>query len=156
MPNRTGPTAWRIAYVPWVSAREVLVGLFVGRSLDMVVGLLAVLKAGGAYVPLDPAYPAERLVLHARRRASLDRPDRGKTTAANYQTARRGSSVSTPNRRTDATEYANLDCEPPAANLAYVIYTSGSTGRPKGVQVTHGALANLLGAMYKFLPITRS
>ena len=40
---------------------EVLVGLFLGRSADMVVGLLAVLKAGGAYVPLDPAYPAERL-----------------------------------------------------------------------------------------------
>ena len=40
---------------------EVLVGLCVGRSADMVVGLLAVLKAGGAYVPLDPAYPAERL-----------------------------------------------------------------------------------------------
>src|SRR5581483_2830960 len=40
---------------------DVLVGLCVERSLEMIVGLLAILKAGGAYLPLDPAYPAERL-----------------------------------------------------------------------------------------------
>ena len=46
------------------------VAICVERSLEMVVGLLAVLKAGGAYVPLDPAYPAERLALHAGRQRS--------------------------------------------------------------------------------------
>ena len=43
--------------------QEILVGLFVERSAEMIVGLLAILKAGGAYVPLDPAYPADRLAL---------------------------------------------------------------------------------------------
>ena len=40
---------------------EVLVGICVERSIEMIVGLLGILKAGGAYVPLDPAYPSERL-----------------------------------------------------------------------------------------------
>ena len=55
------PTSWRISCARWGVGPEVLVGLCVERSLEMVVGLLAVLKAGGAYVPLDPEYPAERL-----------------------------------------------------------------------------------------------
>ena len=134
---------------------EVLVGLCVGRSADMVVGLLAVLKAGGAYVPLDPAYPAERLafmlddarasVLLTEEKLRGDLPDcTARVLCLDYRTG--GQST----RRASA----NLDGEPAAANLAYVIYTSGSTGRPKGVQVTHGALANLLESMHRLLPIS--
>jgi amino acid adenylation domain-containing protein len=132
---------------------EALVGLHVGRSEAMVVGLLGILKAGGAYVPLDPAYPAERLafmlddarvsvLLTEKRLAfSLRRTDAPMLF------------LDSDDEPSDAESSANLEGGAAAANLAYVIYTSGSTGRPKGVQVTHAALANLLEAMRKFLPI---
>src|SRR5436190_2291826 len=59
--ERSNRVAWRLRDLG--VGRETLVGLSIDRSVDMVVGLLAVLKAGGAYVPLDPGYPRERLKL---------------------------------------------------------------------------------------------
>jgi amino acid adenylation domain-containing protein len=133
---------------------EVLVGVAVERSAQMVVGLLAVLKAGGAYVPLDPAYPAERLAFmldDARVSVLLTE----ETLCGRLpQREARVLCLDTEMAAVDAQSDANLDDEPAAANLAYVIYTSGSTGRPKGVQVTHGALTNLLESMRKLLPIS--
>jgi amino acid adenylation domain-containing protein len=133
---------------------EVLVGLCVGRSAAMVVGLLAVLKAGGAYVPLDPAYPAERLafmledahasVILTEQRLRDDLPDgEARVVCLDGDWG-----------AIDAESDANLEGGAAAANLAYVIYTSGSTGRPKGVQVTHGALANLLQSMRGLLSMS--
>ncbi len=55
------PTSWRIICASLGVGPEVVVGLCVERSLEMLVGLLGILKAGGAYLPLDPAYPQERL-----------------------------------------------------------------------------------------------
>jgi amino acid adenylation domain-containing protein len=132
---------------------EVLVGLFVSRSADMVVGLLAVLKAGGAYVPLDPAYPAERLafMLDDARASVLLTEEELRGALPNCEA--RVLCIDANRVEIDAQCGVNLDGELAAANLAYVIYTSGSTGRPKGVQVTHGALANLLEAMRRLLPI---
>ncbi len=132
---------------------DVLVGLCVSRSADMVVGLLAVLKAGGTYVPLDPAYPAERLAFMLDDARRLGVADRAKTAwrpagmRGSRPLSRRGTGG---DRRA---ERANLDGGPIPANLAYVIYTSGLTGRPKGVQVTHAALANLLESMRRLLAI---
>ncbi|WP_439898717.1 amino acid adenylation domain-containing protein, partial [Pseudomonas agarici] len=122
---------------------DVLVGIAVERSLEMVVGLLAILKAGGAYVPLDPEYPEDRLaymiadssisLLLTQRRllARLPLPDTVATLCLDELEA---------------------DCvcatPPPVAlhpeNLAYVIYTSGSTGKPKGAANRHSALTNRL------------
>jgi amino acid adenylation domain-containing protein len=113
---------------------ESRVGLLLERSLELVVGMLAVLKAGGAYVPLDPAEPAERLDLMLRdsgARMLLTRDD-----LANHQTD-----------RTDPTDRSDPSDLPPTAlpdNLAYVIYTSGSTGRPKGVEVPHRGIVRLV------------
>ena len=132
---------------------EVLVGLCTDRSTAMVVGLLAVLKAGGAYVPIDPAYPPDRIafmlddacvsVLLTEQRLLDDLPY-GKTPVvcldSDWESVGEGRA-------------GNVDSQVGGANLAYVIYTSGSTGRPKGVQVTHSALANLLQAMQRLLPI---
>ena len=119
---------------------EVLVGLFIDRTLEAIVGLVGILKSGGAYVPLDPANPPQRnsfiiadanpriVVAHSSLREQiaadlgldearliwLDEPDGGE-----------GGAPAAPPLR------------PAADNLAYVIYTSGSTGQPKGTLVTH-------------------
>jgi amino acid adenylation domain-containing protein/FkbM family methyltransferase len=126
---------------------EVLVGLFVERSLAMVVGLLGILKAGGAYVPLDPDYPEQRLAylledsgvrVLVTQRELLERiPQHGGRTV--FLDAEWGEiSLESQNnpKRSIASE-----------NLAYVIYTSGTTGKPKGVMIQHRGVTNLLNAM---------
>ncbi|MFL1391710.1 amino acid adenylation domain-containing protein [Pseudomonas tritici] len=122
---------------------DVLVGLAVERSIEMVVGLLAILKAGGAYVPLDPEYPRERLaymledsgvkllLTQAHLHERLPIPQ-GLETLVLGEPAYEGYS--------DANPGIVLDGE----NLAYVIYTSGSTGQPKGAGNRHSALLNRL------------
>lgn len=122
--------------------RDVLVGVYVERSAEMVVGLFGVLKAGGAYVPLDPAYPKERLthmisdaempvIVTQRNLAQELPPSSAKLLVLDSESA-------TP------TGMKNSSAENSAENLAYVIYTSGSTGKPKGVQISHRAVVNLL------------
>ncbi|MCH7625550.1 MAG: amino acid adenylation domain-containing protein, partial [Chloroflexi bacterium] len=123
---------------------EVLVGVNLERSLDMVVAMLGILKAGGAYLPLDPAYPAERLEFMLR-----DANVRFVLTHSNLcealpDTVDHVVCVDVDSRDIGNESDANPSSMVGAENLAYVIYTSGSTGRPKGVQVTHRALANCL------------
>ncbi|PNA60317.1 non-ribosomal peptide synthetase, partial [Pseudomonas sp. MPR-LB3] len=122
---------------------DVLVGLALERSVEMVVGLLAVLKAGGAYVPLDPEYPRERLaymledsgvkllLTQTQVLAQLPIPQ-GLETLVLGESTFEGYSEENPG--------IALDGE----NLAYVIYTSGSTGQPKGAGNRHAALLNRL------------
>jgi amino acid adenylation domain-containing protein len=126
---------------------EVLVGICLERSADMVVALLAVLKAGGAYVPLDPAYPQERLAFMLTD-AGVPLVLTQESLAAGFS----GHGAWPVCVDTDAGAIARQsdDNLPPLAgaeHLAYVIYTSGSTGRPKGVQITHGSLVNFLTSM---------
>ena len=123
-------------------APESLVGLWVERSLDMLVGILGILKAGGAYVPLDPAYPPGRLayimenanlpilLTHSR---FLDQLPAYTGTVICLDTEHRW--------------WAEEDQINPAIrtvpeHLAYVIYTSGSTGTPKGVMNHHQGVVN--------------
>jgi amino acid adenylation domain-containing protein/non-ribosomal peptide synthase protein (TIGR01720 family) len=123
---------------------DVLVGICVERSLEMVIGLLAILKAGGAYVPLDPEYPQERLAYMIE--------DSGIALLLTQTSL-------LPDLPTTAIEVLILDQSahwleayseqrPEVAvsplNLAYVIYTSGSTGKPKGAGNSHAALVNRL------------
>jgi amino acid adenylation domain-containing protein len=129
-------------------ARDVLVGVCVDRSTEMLVALLGILKAGGAYVPLDPAYPRERLAHMVE--------DSGMRVLVTHRGLEENLSVR-PARvvRLDR-ESADIGKESPhdlvtgearSDALAYVIYTSGSTGRPKGVQIAHRSLVNLLSSM---------
>ena len=116
---------------------ESLVGLFVERSLEMVIGVLAILKAGGAYLPIDPSCPPKRLafMLEDARVGVL-------LTQESLQDAIDHDDLQTICLDRDWREIArqrqdNPDSGATAQNLAYVIYTSGSTGAPKGVLINH-------------------
>jgi amino acid adenylation domain-containing protein/FkbH-like protein len=125
---------------------DVLVGLCVERSLDMVIGILGILKAGGGYLPLDPTYPKDRLgfmlsdaqppiVLTQYELKELFPAYEGRVIALDADWAE---------IERESTE--DLTCDARPENLAYVIYTSGSTGRPKGCQITHYNVVRLFEA----------
>src|SRR6185369_3001889 len=123
---------------------DVLVGLLVERSLDMIVGTLGILQAGGVYVPLDPRYPAERLAFmldDTRAPVLLTQESlRGLLPAGSAQVLLLD--AADPEAAEEA-EVTAFDVPSPES-LGYVIYTSGSTGRPKGVSLSQGALRNLI------------
>ncbi|MEH2154008.1 amino acid adenylation domain-containing protein [Nostoc sp.] len=119
---------------------EVRVGIWVERSLSMVIGLLAILKAGGAYVPLDPRSPQERLsYMLSDSQASVLLTDSSITLSGQPLTV----------VCLDTSDFCQNSQENPVSgvtpeNLAYVMYTSGSTGKPKGVAMSQRSLVNLL------------
>ncbi|MCL1463268.1 non-ribosomal peptide synthetase [Argonema galeatum] len=135
---------------------EVMVGICVERSLEMVVGILGILKAGGAYVPLDPAYPPERiafmledaqvpvLLTQARLVESLPK-HQGRTVCLDTD-------WEVIERQSEENPGGSLTSD----KLAYVIYTSGSTGRPKGVLVGHRGLCNLAKAQIQIFDVDLS
>ncbi|MCL6753065.1 amino acid adenylation domain-containing protein [Nostoc sp. CCCryo 231-06] len=134
---------------------EVLVGIYVERSLYMIIGLLAILKAGGAYVPLDPRYPQERLafILEDVQLAVL--LTQGSLAEAMPQHKAQVVSLDTDWHLIEQQTQENLFSQLTPDNLAYTIYTSGSTGKPKGVQIPHIALSNFLLAMKQSPGVTK-
>lgn len=123
-----------------------LVGLHCRRSMDMIVGALAIQKAGGAYVPMDPAYPADRTALYIEDSAC---PVIVTQSALAANLPAQGAAVLSldhDGRLADAPD-TNPDSGVDPADLAYVIYTSGSTGRPKGVMVEHRNVQNFFAGM---------
>ena len=127
---------------------EVLVGIGVERSPEMVIALLAILKAGGAYVPIDPKYPLERIeyILEDSQISVL------LTRSGVIDSKLTGCQVVDLDSQQQAiAQYStsNLDLAYSLDTLAYVIYTSGSTGKPKGVLVTHRGISNLAYAQSK-------
>ena len=126
---------------------EVLVGIYMERSADMLIALLGILKAGGAYVPLDPDFPRERVTymlehsdvsaVLSEQRLKIQLPDNKAQIIcldSDWKDISRKSKENPVNK--------NLP-----DNLAYVIYTSGSTGKPKGVEISHRAAVNFLDSM---------
>ncbi len=127
---------------------EVKVGIYLERSVDLVVALLGVLKAGGTYIPLDPFQPAARLalILEDARPAlilvhsdGLDLPAGEARLLHIHDLDPESITVALPTIHPD--------------QLAYIIYTSGSTGRPKGVQIAHRSVVNFLLSMKAELEI---
>ena len=123
---------------------EVLVGLCVERSFNMIIGMLGILKAGGAYVPLDPSYPSERLnfMLEDAQVSILLTHERWLERLKNYS-----SQIICLDKDWEIISQEiedNLTSKVTVDNLAYVIYTSGSTGKPKGVKIEHRGLLNLI------------
>ncbi|WP_340619899.1 amino acid adenylation domain-containing protein [Xenorhabdus siamensis] len=124
-----------------------LVAIYTERSLEMVIGVLAILKAGGGYVPLDPTYPTERLAYMLNDAAPVvlisqtDLPD---IPNCSVPTVFLNDSV-----QSIVASVSIQDADPQVLgltshHLAYVIYTSGSTGQPKGVMVEHANVSNYL------------
>ena len=128
---------------------EVLVGVYLERSVAMVVALLGVLESGGAYLPLDPSYPAERLALLAGDAAAPLLLTSGGLAGRLAVPGGREVRIEDLLRLDPAPGHPALAPIEPIepiepvepARLAYAIYTSGSSGRPKGVQVSHRNLA---------------
>ena len=129
------------------AAPGTLVGIYLERSLDMLVGLLGILKAGAAYIPLDPAYPGDRigymledsgarLVLTQSRLVDVLPQFTGNALCldSDWHSISRQSEDAVPQSTTPE-------------DLAYIIYTSGSTGKPKGVEIPHRAVVNFLQSM---------
>jgi len=123
---------------------EVLVGIFLENSVEMIVALLGVLKSGAAYVPLDTKYPAERLrLLLQDTRMPLLITERRLVSKLLHLELRPINIVYLDDEH-DLTRQSVENPSPAAgsANLAYIIYTSGSTGIPKGVMIEHHNLSN--------------
>ncbi|WP_270171314.1 non-ribosomal peptide synthetase [Paenibacillus sp. SYP-B4298] len=125
---------------------EVLVGVCLERSLELMVAIISILKAGGAYVPLDPSYPVERL-------SFMIEDSRMSLLVAQGSTRQAIAAYSGPLVDLDelGAELAAESVVAPVSsaggdNLAYVIYTSGSTGTPKGVAVCHRHVVRLFTA----------
>jgi len=132
---------------------EVLVGVCMERSVEMVVSLLGILKAGGAYLPIDPSYPLERiefmiddsgaLLLLTQERLKDDLPSgRVRVLSLDLLSDEIGRE---PDERLPSVTMPE--------NLAYVIYTSGSTGKPKGVMVNHRGVVNYLTWCQRAYPL---
>ncbi|AKA44315.1 non-ribosomal peptide synthetase [Paenibacillus polymyxa] len=133
--NRLARTLRSVGVLP-----NQLVGLMARRSLETVVGILAVLKAGGAYVPIDPEYPEERIrYILENSNAQLLLTQR----ELQQQVPFEGTVVALDDEQAYSDDGSNLDPASGPNDLAYVIYTSGTTGKPKGVMLEHRGLVSL-------------
>ena len=128
---------------------DVLVGICVERSLEMIVGILGILKAGGGYLPIDPEYPTERLlyilqdaqvrVLLTQKHLIAGLPKHQSELVC----------LDTDWSFITQAQESNPCCEVQPENLAYAIYTSGSTGDPKGVMIQHSSVVNLAHGLHQ-------
>ncbi|UCG11947.1 MAG: amino acid adenylation domain-containing protein [Deltaproteobacteria bacterium] len=135
---------------------DTLVGLYMERSLEMIIGIYGVLKSGGAYVPLDPEYPPDRvaymiedsqipIILTQQNLLESLPKHEAKVVCLDSEW------ITIAREKTD-----NLDGGAIHENLAYVIYTSGSTGKPKGVMNEHRAICNRILWMQDEYGLTES
>jgi len=123
---------------------EILVGICVERSIEMVIGLFGILKAGGAYVPLDPTYPTERLAFMLEDAQVPVLLTQSSLTEKLPKTKAQVVCMDIEAEMLSQYDEKNLISGVVPENLAYVIYTSGSTGKPKGTLIIHQGLVNYL------------
>jgi amino acid adenylation domain-containing protein len=136
---------------------DVVAGVCLDRSVDVVVALLGILKSGAAYLPLDPSYPEVRLTAMLEDSATtvvVTDTVNGSTLPAGLRRLTLGGY----HEATSADDESNVDSQATLDSLAYLLFTSGSTGRPKGVMIPHRAVCNYVRWMqsaYKIGPDER-
>ncbi|WP_338805220.1 amino acid adenylation domain-containing protein [Xenorhabdus griffiniae] len=130
------------------------IALYLDRSLEMVISILAVLKAGGAYVPISPAYPPERVqfILQDTQSPCVLTQQRYLTTLAEYAQARIAADDQTITINQPVENLASVN---KPTDLAYIIYTSGTTGQPKGVMIEHKNVAHMVAAQAALFDSTK-
>jgi amino acid adenylation domain-containing protein len=121
-----------------------LVGIYIERSLETIIGILGILKAGGAYVPLDPSYPPERLAFMVADTQVSVLLTQQKLVEQLPPSKAQVVCLDTDWLAIALQSQENPTCNVTPDNLAYVIYTSGSTGVPKGVSVVHRGVVRLV------------
>ena len=133
-----------------------VIGVYLDRSIDLTVALLAVMKAGATYVPIDTALPSERIntmIADACPRLVVtghNIPDASNIPIPlDTSSYARISDLTRQLLSSDEADTGNINASVDPSSLAYIMYTSGSTGQPKGVEVSHGSVANLLLSMQK-------
>ena len=120
---------------------DVIVGMLVDRSIEMIIGILAILKAGGAYLPIDPDYPMDRI--------DFTLEDSGTNILLTTNNLVNGIKfdkeiISLDDNSLYQGDCSNLENINNFSDLSYIIYTSGTTGRPKGVMIEHRNVVRLL------------
>ncbi|WP_170137231.1 MULTISPECIES: non-ribosomal peptide synthetase [Cysteiniphilum] len=129
-----------------------LIALYLDKSLEMIIGILAILKSGAAYLPLDPSYPDERV------KYILNDTQASLVLSQSHYISRLQAISKAPIISLESDCYENLSSDnlipmSTANDLAYVIYTSGTTGKPKGVCISHKNLCNMAFSQQKKLTI---
>ncbi|MDE1487946.1 amino acid adenylation domain-containing protein [Xenorhabdus bovienii] len=140
---------------------DTLVALYLERSLEMVISILAVLKAGGAYVPISPEYPPERtgFILNDTKAPLLVTQQQYLAVLEDLVGEELGAPLLMAADEEQVTEGLPLENPEPVSgprNLAYVIYTSGTTGQPKGVMIEHRSINNLIKGLINHYPVLPS
>ncbi len=127
---------------------EVLVGLHMERSLDLMIGLLGIHKAGGAYVPLDPDFPRDRIAFMVKdSQAPVILTQQNLVPHLEVDPTVRILAIDTLAEEIAQQTPTNPDSGVCPENLSYIIYTSGSTGLPKGVMIEHRNVVNFFAGM---------
>ncbi|NIM15000.1 MAG: amino acid adenylation domain-containing protein, partial [Candidatus Aminicenantes bacterium] len=119
---------------------DTVVGIMVGRWVEMIIGIIGILKAGGAYLPIDPDYPEERI-------GYMLKDSNAKLVLSELSEVSGGIEVIDLSSSIVENKYAEPARFTHAGHLCYVIYTSGTTGRPKGIMLEHRSVINLVGGL---------
>ncbi|QOT00303.1 amino acid adenylation domain-containing protein [Brevibacterium sp. JNUCC-42] len=125
---------------------EDIVAIISDRSLEMIIGLIAIIKAGAAFFPIDPEYPAERIeymLTDSKAKLLLIHRNTDSVATVGEWTYTGETLFLTDDRLYQTKTVESLEAIVKPDSLAYVIYTSGSTGQPKGVMIEHHSLVNL-------------